>query len=209
MTRAAKRGVPTLVLMQRGCRQGPAGGRLSILAPTTVAFTLVGPSNLPRRKPSVINGRLDQLSHFHALSRQTSRARGEHTEGGPQPPSNPSFRRYEAISVRRVVTCYNGISGMSAQRLAHRDIRGVRLLGKVTTISVELPIWHYFCIIAQQRGVTIGTLLDYVNRTHRLEPTITGKVSVRNLSSAVRMFVMSQCELKPQPKPNPRIKWVK
>ena len=98
---------------------------------------------------------------------------------------------------------------MSARRLAHRDIRGVRLLGKVTTISVELPIWHYFCIIAQQRGVTIGTLLDYVNRTHRLEPTITGKVSVRNLSSAVRMFVMSQCELKPQPKPNPRIKWVK
>jgi hypothetical protein len=83
MTPAAKRGVPTLVLMQRGWRQGPAGVRLSILAPTTVAFTLVGPSNLPRRKPSVINGRLDQLSHFHALSRQTSRARGEHTEGGP------------------------------------------------------------------------------------------------------------------------------
>jgi hypothetical protein len=109
MTRAAKRGVPTLVLMRRGCRQGPAGGgrlsilapmtvaftlvgpsnlprrnrrgRLSILAPMTVAFTLVGPSNLPRRKPSVINGRLDQLSHFK-LSRQFTRARGRHIEWG-------------------------------------------------------------------------------------------------------------------------------
>jgi hypothetical protein len=72
--------VPTLVLMQRGCRQGPAGGRLSILAPTTVAFTLVGPSNLPRRKPSVINGRLDQLSR--EVSRQFTRARGRHIEWG-------------------------------------------------------------------------------------------------------------------------------
>jgi predicted DNA-binding ribbon-helix-helix protein len=98
---------------------------------------------------------------------------------------------------------------MSAQRLAHRDIRHVRHIGKATSVSVELPIWDYFCIIAQQRGVTIGTLLDYVNRTHRLEPTITGKMSVRNLSSAVRMFVMSQVELKPQPRPNPKVKWVR
>jgi hypothetical protein len=75
MTRAAKRGVPTLVLMQRGAGRGRRGaGRLSILAPTTVAFTLVGPSNLPRRKPSVINGRLDQLSHFHALLHQSKNA---------------------------------------------------------------------------------------------------------------------------------------
>ena len=98
---------------------------------------------------------------------------------------------------------------MSIQRLAHRDIRVVRMVRKLTSISVELPIWDFFCIIAAQRGVSIGTLLDYVNRTHRLEPTITGKQSVRNLSSAVRVFVMSQCALKPQPKPNPRIKWVK
>ena len=98
---------------------------------------------------------------------------------------------------------------MSQGRLAQRDIRSVYSAGKQTSVSLELPIWDAFCIIAQQRGVTIGTLLDYVNRTHRLESTITGKQSVRNLSSAVRMFVMSQCVLKPQPKPNPRIKWVK
>jgi len=64
-------------------------------------------------------------------------------------------------------------------------------------------------MIAQQRDVSIGELLDYVDKTHRLEPTITGKMSVRNLSSAVRMFVMSQCELKPQPRPNPKVKWVR
>ena len=98
---------------------------------------------------------------------------------------------------------------MSVSRLAQRDIRSVCSAGKRTSVCLELPFWEAFCIIAQQRGVRIGELLDYVNRTHRLEPTITGKQSVRNLSSAVRMFVMSQCVLKPQPKPNPRIKWVK
>ena len=98
---------------------------------------------------------------------------------------------------------------MSQGRLAQRDIRSVYSAGKQTSVSLELPIWDAFCIIAQQRGVTIGTLLDYVNRTHRLEPTIKGKMSVRNLSSAVRMFVMSQCELKPQPRPNPKVKWVR
>ena len=98
---------------------------------------------------------------------------------------------------------------MSRTRLAQRDIRSVRRAGKQTSVSLELPIWETFCIIANERGVSIGELLDYVNRTHRLEPTITGKQSVRNLSSAVRMFVMSQCVLKAQPKPNPRIKWVK
>jgi predicted DNA-binding ribbon-helix-helix protein len=98
---------------------------------------------------------------------------------------------------------------MAAEAFGKRDGRTVRCPSVRTSISVELPIWDYFCIIAQQRGVRIGELLDYVNRKHRLEPTITGKQSVRNLSSAVRMFVMSQCVLKPQPKPNPRIKWVK
>jgi predicted DNA-binding ribbon-helix-helix protein len=98
---------------------------------------------------------------------------------------------------------------MSAKTLQKRDGRTVRCPSMRTSVSVELPIWDAFCLIASQRGVTVGALLDYVNRTHRLEPTITGKMSVRNLSSAVRMFVMSQCELKPQPKPNPRIKWVK
>jgi predicted DNA-binding ribbon-helix-helix protein len=98
---------------------------------------------------------------------------------------------------------------MSVRQLANRDTRTIRCPSKRTSISVELPIWDYFCIIAQQRGVTIGTLLDYVNRTHRLEPTITGKMSVRDLSSAVRMFVMSQVELKPQPRPNPKVKWVR
>ena len=98
---------------------------------------------------------------------------------------------------------------MSQGRLAQRDIRSVYSAGKQTSVSLELPIWDAFCIIAQQRGVTIGTLLDYVNRTHRLEPTITGKMSARNLSSAVGMFVMSQCELKPQPRPNPKVKWVR
>jgi predicted DNA-binding ribbon-helix-helix protein len=99
---------------------------------------------------------------------------------------------------------------MSVKQLAHRDIRHVRWRpGSKTSISVELPIWDYFCIIAAERGVTIGELLDHVNRTCRLEPTITGKMSVRNLSSAVRVFVVNQCILKPQPKPNPRVKWVK
>ena len=98
---------------------------------------------------------------------------------------------------------------MSVARLAQRDIRSVWRGGRPTSISVELPTWDAFCMIAQQRGVSIGELLDYVDKTHRLEPTITGKMSVRNLSSAVRMFVMSQCELKPQPRPNPKVKWVR
>jgi hypothetical protein len=45
------------------------GGGLSILTPSTVRFTMVGAGLGPGRRPSV-------------LSRQTSRARGEHTEGG-------------------------------------------------------------------------------------------------------------------------------
>src|SRR6516225_887957 len=94
---------------------------------------------------------------------------------------------------------------MQRLRLASRDTRSLRCNGNVTSISVELPFWDAFCVIASERGVTLGELLNHVNRTCRLEPTITGKQSVRNLSSAVRMFVMSQCVLKPQPKPNPRI----
>ena len=67
-----------------------------------------------------------------------------------------------------------------------------------TSISVEPRIWDYFCIIAAERGVTIGQLLSHVDRAMRLEPTWRGKCSTRNLSSAVRVFVIEQCELKPQ-----------
>ena len=98
---------------------------------------------------------------------------------------------------------------MFRPRLASRDLRALRCHGRPTSISVELPLWDYFCIIASERGVTIGELVDHVNRTHRLEPTITGKVSVRNLSSAIRIFVANECVLKPQPRPNPKVKWVR
>ena len=91
--------------------------------------------------------------------------------------------------------------------LQNRDIRPVWMNGRATSISVEPRIWDYFCIIAAERGVTIGQLLSHVDRAMRLEPTWRGKCSTRNLSSAVRVFVIGQCELKPQPRPNPRVKW--
>ena len=46
-------------------------------------------------------------------------------------------------------------------------------------------VWDYFCIIAAERGVTVGQLLSYVDRAMRLEPTWRGECSTRNLSSAV------------------------
>ena len=138
-----------------------------------------------------------------------SRARTARCWWGANPHQTLGFERSRLILRCECYRAIAGISDMSRTRLAQRDIRSVRHAGKQTSVSLELPIWETFCIIANERGVSIGELLDYVNRTHRLEPTITGKQSVRNLSSAVRMFVMSQCVLKPQPKPNPRIKWVK
>jgi hypothetical protein len=42
--------------------------------------------------------------------------------------------------------------------------------------------------------VTIGQLLSHVDRAMRLEPTWRGKCSTRNLSSAVRVFVVEQCK---------------
>ena len=91
--------------------------------------------------------------------------------------------------------------------LQNRDIRPVWMNGRATSISVEPRIWDYFCIIAAERGVTIGQLLSHVDRAMRLEPTWRGKCSTRNLSSAVRVFVIEQCELEPQPRPNPHLNW--
>ena len=149
------------------------------------------------------------LSRKRTSCGRPSRARTARCWWGANPHQTLGFERSRLILRCECYRAIAGISDMSRTRLAQRDIRSVRHAGKQTSVSLELPIWDTFCIIANERGVSIGELLDYVNRTHRLEPTITGKQSVRNLSSAVRMFVMSQCVLKPQPKPNPRIKWVK
>jgi predicted DNA-binding ribbon-helix-helix protein len=77
----------------------------------------------------------------------------------------------------------------TTRRLLSRDHRPVRVDGRRTSITVELPIWDEFRIIACERGVTISALLAEVDRTLRLEPTRRGHTSVRSLSSAVRIFV--------------------
>ena len=82
------------------------------------------------------------------------------------------------------------------QRLQPYDHHGVRIGNKVTGVTVELPIWERFKLIAKLEGVTIGSLVDAIDRSMRVEPPIAGRRQVRTLSSAIRIFVFEHSELK-------------
>jgi predicted DNA-binding ribbon-helix-helix protein len=81
-------------------------------------------------------------------------------------------------------------------RLQAYDLHTVRIGRNVTSVTVELPIWERFKIIAKLEGVTIGSLVDAIDRTMRVEPPIRGRRQIRTLSSAIRIFVFEHSELK-------------
>jgi predicted DNA-binding ribbon-helix-helix protein len=81
-------------------------------------------------------------------------------------------------------------------RLQAYDLHPVRIGRNVTSVTVELPIWERFKIIAKLEGVTIGSLVDAIDRTMRVEPPIRGRRQIRTLSSAIRIFVFEHSELK-------------
>jgi predicted DNA-binding ribbon-helix-helix protein len=81
-------------------------------------------------------------------------------------------------------------------RLQSYDHHGVRLGNKITGVTVERPIWERFKLIARMEGVSIGGLVDAIDRTMRLNPPIQGRRQIRNLSSAIRIFVHEHSELK-------------
>jgi predicted DNA-binding ribbon-helix-helix protein len=62
------------------------------------------------------------------------------------------------------------------REVARWDARMASVTGNATSISVEPRIWEYFRIIAVERGVTIGQLLNYVDRAMRLEPNLARRV---------------------------------
>jgi predicted DNA-binding ribbon-helix-helix protein len=78
------------------------------------------------------------------------------------------------------------------RQLQSRDHRPVRVNGRRTSITVELPIWDRFRLIAAENGMTISALLDAIDRKMRLQPRWPGHSRVRSLSSAVRIFVFEQ-----------------
>jgi predicted DNA-binding ribbon-helix-helix protein len=82
------------------------------------------------------------------------------------------------------------------QRLQPYDHHGVRVNGRVTAVTVEWPIWERFKLIAAMEGVTIGGLVDAIDRTMRVESPIAGRRQIRTLSSAIRIFVLEHSELK-------------
>jgi predicted DNA-binding ribbon-helix-helix protein len=84
--------------------------------------------------------------------------------------------------------------------LQSRDKRQVRVDGRMTTLTVEQPIWDRFKLIALEKGVSMSKLLGEIERTMRLEPPWQGRSRVRSLSSAVRIFVTENSELATLPR---------
>jgi predicted DNA-binding ribbon-helix-helix protein len=83
---------------------------------------------------------------------------------------------------------------VTIKRLQSRNRRSVRINGRPTSITVELPIWDRFREVAFGLGCTYDSLLAHIDRTMRLEPPWPGHYRVRSLSSAVRIFVHEHME---------------
>jgi predicted DNA-binding ribbon-helix-helix protein len=83
----------------------------------------------------------------------------------------------------------------------------VWLHGRFTSISVEAEFWEQFKLIVLEHRTTVGKLLAEIDRTVRLMPyQAPGFHRVRNLSSAVRVFVLRDAlakALKAHTKPVP------
>jgi predicted DNA-binding ribbon-helix-helix protein len=81
-------------------------------------------------------------------------------------------------------------------RLQPYDHHAINIAGRITSITIEPPFWERFRIIAKLEGVTIGNLVSAIDRTMRVNPPIRGRRQIRNLSSAIRIFVLEHSELK-------------
>ena len=60
--------------------------------------------------------------------------------------------------------------------------RSVRIAGHPTSLSLEPAFWEALREIAQQRGISVNTLIAQIDAERR-----------GNLSSAVRVFVLDSC----------------
>jgi predicted DNA-binding ribbon-helix-helix protein len=104
----------------------------------------------------------------------------------------------EVLFFRQITTPEKGTTmsrELPIRPLRSRDNRQVRVDGRPTTLTVELPIWERFKLIAFHHGISMSKLLSEIERTMRLEPRWPGHSRVRSLSSAVRIFVTENSQL--------------